>query len=121
MFGTTISKKTKSITLLKYLVFVKHELKGVKNCLPPLPDRYRETSNAVIDRERYSSNKSGLLFLLIIKSDNCKFCETRSKRSVEVLDMCTRCPPRDRDSPSTDHDRYSREIELYGWHSMKDN
>jgi hypothetical protein len=47
-----------------------------------------QPSNAIprryIDRERYSSNKSHFLFVLIIKGDKSNCCETRSKRSVEV-------------------------------------
>jgi hypothetical protein len=38
----------------------------------------------IIDCERYSRNNAGLLFVLIIKGDNYKFCAIRSKRSVEV-------------------------------------
>ncbi len=63
------------------------------------------------------------LFLLIIKGDNCKFCEKRSKSSVEVYsggNFHGLAPVPLRETV-TDHDRYSHEIELYGWNFMKDD
>jgi hypothetical protein len=55
---------------------------GVK--LYPLPLTPQTVTENIIDSEWYRSNKSALLFLLIIKDDNCKFCEAKSKKSVEV-------------------------------------